>query len=128
MDIQKTAKAISGVRNIYLLLPKPRSHLEIHSTLSLISVLKEHNGHRRQSSCVPSPSTGAMNFVKEEMAKQSEGMEEIIIAIPCDMETETKERLKCNLPHGIIVTVLEEQLKLLAHHMSNYSLHFLQGY
>lgn len=44
----------------------------------------------------------------EEMAKLSDRAEEIIIAIPCDLDSEAKERLKNNLPHGIGVTILEE--------------------
>lgn len=43
----------------------------------------------------------------EEMAKLSD-QAEVIIAIPCDLETEAKERLRNNLPHSIKVTVLEE--------------------
>lgn len=44
----------------------------------------------------------------EEMSKLDNTHMEIIIAIPCDLEQEAKERLKNNLPHGITVTVLEE--------------------
>ncbi len=43
----------------------------------------------------------------EEMAKLSD-QAEVIIAIPCDLEAEAKERLRNNLPHSIKVTVLEE--------------------
>ena len=43
----------------------------------------------------------------EEMTKLS-NQEEVIIAIPCDLEGETKERLRDNLPRGIEVIVLEE--------------------
>ncbi|NBI56882.1 hypothetical protein D3Z53_02105 [Lachnospiraceae bacterium] len=44
----------------------------------------------------------------EEMSKLVDSHMEIIIAIPCNLEQEAKERLKNNLPHGIVVTVLEE--------------------
>ena len=44
----------------------------------------------------------------EEMAKMRVGQAEVIIVIPCDLEPETKERLRNNLPHGIKVTILEE--------------------
>lgn len=44
----------------------------------------------------------------EEMSKLTDTHMEIIIATPCDLEQETKERLKNNLPRGITVTVLEE--------------------
>lgn len=43
----------------------------------------------------------------EEMSKLS-NQEEVIIAIPCDLEGEAKERLRNNLPRGIEVTILEE--------------------
>ena len=43
----------------------------------------------------------------EELAKLDEHIE-AIIAIPCDLETEAKERLTNNLPRGVDVTVLEE--------------------
>lgn len=43
----------------------------------------------------------------EEMAKLS-AREEVIIAIPCDLEGEAKERLRNNLPRGMEVTILEE--------------------
>lgn len=44
----------------------------------------------------------------EEMSKLANTHIEIIIAIPCDLEQEAKERLKNNLPRNITVTVLEE--------------------
>lgn len=43
----------------------------------------------------------------EEMSKLS-NLEEVIIAIPCDLEREAKERLRNNLPRGIEVSILEE--------------------
>ncbi len=46
--------------------------------------------------------------IAEQMAKEADNDIEIIISIPCDMEIETKERLKNNLPRGTTVTVLEE--------------------
>lgn len=44
----------------------------------------------------------------EEMSKLAGTHMEIIIATPCNLEQEAKERLKNNLPHGITITVLEE--------------------
>ncbi len=44
----------------------------------------------------------------EEMAKVKEPKEEAIVAIPCDLEAEAKERLRNNIPRGIRVTILEE--------------------
>lgn len=43
----------------------------------------------------------------EEISKLS-NREEVIIAIPCDLEREAKERLRNNLPRGIEVSILEE--------------------
>lgn len=43
----------------------------------------------------------------EEMSKLS-NQEEVIIAIPCDLEEEAKERLRNNLPRNIEITILEE--------------------
>ena len=43
----------------------------------------------------------------EEMSKRSK-RDEVIIAIPCDLEEEAKERLRNNLPRGIEVAILEE--------------------
>lgn len=43
----------------------------------------------------------------EEMAK-SDRKAEVIIAVPCDLESEAKERVKNNLPRGIDVAILDE--------------------
>lgn len=43
----------------------------------------------------------------EEMAK-SDRKAEVIIAVPCDLESEAKERVKNNLSNGIDVVILEE--------------------
>lgn len=44
----------------------------------------------------------------EEMGRLSNQKAEAIIAIPCDLDPEVKERLNNNLPRGVSVTVLEE--------------------
>ena len=44
----------------------------------------------------------------EEMAKQSSTSIECIIAVPCDLEQDAKDRLKNNLPRGTTVSILEE--------------------
>lgn len=43
----------------------------------------------------------------EEMSKYS-NQDEVIIAIPCNLEREAMDRLRNNLPRGIEVTILEE--------------------
>ena len=43
----------------------------------------------------------------EEMSKRS-NRDEVIIAIPCDLDQEAKVRLRNNLPRSIEVTILEE--------------------
>lgn len=44
----------------------------------------------------------------EEMGKLAKKKTEVIIAVPCDLDSEAKERLNNNLPHEVSVTVLEE--------------------
>lgn len=44
----------------------------------------------------------------EEIGKKSNSKTEAIIAVPCDLEQDSKERLNNNLPRGVTVTVLEE--------------------
>lgn len=44
----------------------------------------------------------------EKMRRESAGNVEIIVTMPCDMDYESRERLKNNLPKGIKVTLLEE--------------------
>lgn len=44
----------------------------------------------------------------EEMGKQTNSEIEVIIAVPSDLEQEAKERLNNNIPHGLVVTILEE--------------------
>lgn len=44
----------------------------------------------------------------EEMSKLTNSKIEAIIAVPCDLEQEAKERLNNNLPHGVGVSILEE--------------------
>ena len=44
----------------------------------------------------------------EEMGRWTDSKTEVIIAVPCDLAPEAKDRLKNNLPRGVVVTVLEE--------------------
>lgn len=44
----------------------------------------------------------------EEMGRKTNRSIEVVIAIPCDLESEAKERLKNNLPKRVKVTILEE--------------------
>ena len=44
----------------------------------------------------------------EELAKTASREEEAIIAVPCDLDAEARERLGNNLPRGMKVTLLEE--------------------
>lgn len=116
MDIQKTAREI-GLFETAINLAKVSNSLDVMKRIGASMPLPDTN-IRERVECI---AKWLLGFGKskymfltpeialvEEMAKQSEGKEEIIIAIPCDMETEAKERLKCNLPLGITVTVLEE--------------------
>ena len=44
----------------------------------------------------------------EKMAQRAGNRVEMIIALPCDMDAESKDRLQHNLPRNALVTVLEE--------------------
>ena len=44
----------------------------------------------------------------EELLRQTDNKAEVTIAIPCDLDSEIKERLQNNLPHGATVGILEE--------------------
>ena len=44
----------------------------------------------------------------EEIGRTANDKTEVIIAVPCDLEQEAKERLNNNLPRGIPITVLDE--------------------
>ncbi len=44
----------------------------------------------------------------EKISKENADWVEIIVTMPCDMDHESRERLKNNLPKGIKVTLLEE--------------------
>ena len=44
----------------------------------------------------------------EKMAQRARNKVEMIIALPCDMDAESKDRLQHNLPRNALVTVLEE--------------------
>lgn len=116
MDIQKTAREI-GLFETAINLAKVSNSLDIMKRVGASMPLPDAD-IRERVECIAKwlLSFGKRKYMfltpeialAEEMVKQSDGKEEIIIAIPCDMEAEAKERLKCNLPHGITVTVLEE--------------------
>ncbi len=116
MDIQKTAREI-GLFEVAINLAKVSNSLDVMKKIGDSMPLPDAD-IRERIKCI---AKWLLGFEKskymfltpeialaEEMAKQSKDNEEIIITIPCDMETEAKERLKCNLPNEIIVTVLEE--------------------
>lgn len=44
----------------------------------------------------------------EELSKHAESQEEAIIVVPCDLESDAKERQKNNIPRNMKVTILEE--------------------
>lgn len=44
----------------------------------------------------------------EAINKHSDSFAEFIITLPCDLDTEVKERIRNNLPHDAVVTILEE--------------------
>ena len=115
MDMQKTAREI-GLFETGINLSKVCNSTDvIHKVGASMPLPDEEIANR-----VPQIATWLHSFGKskymfltpeialiEEMSKYS-NQEEIIIAIPCDLEEEAKERLRNNLPRDIEVTILEE--------------------
>lgn len=115
MDMQKTAREI-GLFETGINLSKVCNSTDVIQKVGASMPLPDEEIANR----VPQIATWLHSFGKskymfltpeialiEEMSKYS-NQEEIIIAIPCDLEEEAKERLRNNLPRDIEVTILEE--------------------
>lgn len=116
MDIQKTAREI-GLFETAVNLAKVSSSAEVIQKVGAsIPLPDERMGGRvgQVAKWLLSFSKSKYMFLTpeialiEEMGKQSNSKTEFIIAVPCDLEREARERLNNNLPHGAEVTVLEE--------------------
>ncbi len=116
MDIWKTVREI-GFFEMAINLAKVRDSLDVVQKVGALMPLPDEDikervrqaakwlcGFKKNKYMFLTPEIALI----EEMKKYSDGHLEIIIAVPCDMEPEAKERLKNNLPYKSDVTVLEE--------------------
>lgn len=116
MDLQKTAKEI-GLFETALNLEKVRDSADVIQKAGASMPLPDEGIESR----ITQAAKWLIGFDKEkymfltpeialieEMGKLSNSKAESIIAVPCNLETEAKERLKNNLPRSTAVTVLEE--------------------
>lgn len=116
MDMQKTAREIGLFETAVNLAKVSRSADAIQKVGASMPLPNEDIGIR-----VEQVAKWLLSFDKskymfltpeialiEEMSKSANSTTEVIIAVPCDLEQEAKERLNNNLPHGVLVTILEE--------------------
>lgn len=116
MDIQKTAREI-GLFETAVNLAKVKNSAEVIQKVGAAMPLPDEDIESR----IEQIADWLINFGKskymfltpeialiEEIGRRTNSSAEIIIAIPCDMENEAKERLIDNLPHTASVTTLEE--------------------
>lgn len=116
MDIQKTAREIGLFETAVNLAKVSRSADVIQKAGASMPLPNEDIGIRVKQAAKWLYDFGKSKYMFltpeialiEEMSKLSSSHTEIIIAIPCDLEQEVKERIKNNLPHSVAVTVLEE--------------------
>ena len=115
MDMQKTAREI-GLFETGINLSKVCNSTDVIQKVGASMPLPDENIADR----IPQIAAWLHSFGKrkylfltpeialiEEMSKLS-NLEEVIIAIPCDLERDVKERIRNNLPRGIEVSILEE--------------------
>ena len=116
MDILKTAREI-GVFETAVNLAKVKNSTEVIQKIGTSMPLPDENtesyvsliadwliGFGKRKYMFLTPEIALI----EEIGRQTNGEAEIIIAIPCDLESEAKERLINNLPRVGLVTTLEE--------------------
>ena len=116
MDIQRTAREI-GLFETAVNLAKVSNSADVIQKVGASMPLPDENiGARVEKIAEWLLSFGKSKYMFltpeialiEEMGKHTNNEIEVIIAIPCDLDQEAKERLNNNLPHGAEVTVLEE--------------------
>ena len=116
MDMQKTAREI-GLFETAVNLAKVSSSADvIHKVGALMPLPDEEIEGRVGQAAEWLLSFGKSKYMFltpeialiEEMGKLANSKTEVIIAVPCDLEQEAKERLNNNLPHGVTVAILEE--------------------
>lgn len=116
MDIQRTAREI-GLFETAVNLAKVSNSADVIQNIGASMPLPDENIEAR----VEKIAEWLLSFGKskymflmpeialiEEMGKHVNSETEVIIAVPCDLDQEAKERLNNNLPHGVEVTALEE--------------------
>ncbi len=116
MDIQRTAREI-GLFETAVNLAKVSNSADVIQNIGASMPLPDENIEAR----VEKIAEWLLSFGKskymflmpeialiEEMGKHANSETEVIIAVPCDLDQEAKERLNNNLPHGVEVTALEE--------------------
>ena len=116
MDIQKTAREI-GIFETAVNLARVKDSTEVIQKVGAAMPLPDEDIDSRIGQIADwliSFGKSKYMFLTPEIAlieaigRLAKGDSEIIIAVPCDLEYEAKERLINNLPHTASVTVLEE--------------------
>lgn len=116
MDIQRTAREI-GLFETAVNLAKVSNSADVIQKVGASMPLPDENiGTRVEKIAEWLLSFGKSKYMFlmpeialiEEIGKHANSETEVIIAVPCDLDQEAKERLNNNLPHGVVVTVLEE--------------------
>lgn len=116
MDVRKTAREI-GLFETALNLAQVSGSAEVAEKAGALMPLPETDIDERTDRIVKwllgfgkkkyfflTPEIALIERIAELDGEEAEA----IIAVPCDMEAEARERLRNNLPRGIAVTVLEE--------------------
>ena len=116
MDVRKTAREI-GLFETALNLAQVSGSAEVAEKAGALMPLPEADIDERTDRIVKwllgfgkkkylflTPEIALIERIAELGGEEAEA----IIAVPCDMEAEARERLRNNLPRGIAVTVLEE--------------------
>ena len=116
MDVRKTAREI-GLFETALNLAQVSGSTEVAEKAGALMPLPETDIDERTDRIVKwllgfgkkkyfflTPEIALIERIAELDGEEAEA----IIAVPCDMEAEARERLRNNLPRGIAVTVLEE--------------------
>ncbi len=116
MDMQKTAREI-GLFEIAINLAKVINSADVIQKVGASMPLPDEDiGVRVEQVAEWLLSFGKSKYMFltpeialiEEMGKRTNSETEVIIVVPCDLDQEAKERINNNLPHGVVVTVLEE--------------------
>lgn len=100
INLAKVAANASVIEKVGAFMPLPDEGIETRAELAVDWIL----GSGKKKYMFLTPEIALI----ERMAERCGSDTEVIIAVPCDLEEDAKERLKNNLPRKIAVTVLEE--------------------